>query len=124
MRGSRTAKGSPHLDEMAALATTFVAGEHHRPDRLAPGRSAGTGHEHEEMLAHFAREVAPWLQKELSAHAIPNLALFAPAHMLGALRKVFGKALAAKLSEHDLELAGLPNAQLAAHPRIQELLAS
>jgi hypothetical protein len=70
VRGSRTAKGSPHLDEMASLTTTFVAGEHHRPDRLAPGRSAGTSHEHEEALAHFAREVAPWLQKELTARGV------------------------------------------------------
>jgi protein required for attachment to host cells len=122
VRGSRTAKGSPHLDEMASLTTTFVAGEHHRPDRLAPGRSAGTSHEHEEALAHFAREVAPWLQKELTARGVASCAMFAPTHMVGALRKVITKPLAALLQEHALELANLPLAQLAAHPRIQELL--
>jgi len=122
VRGSRTAKGSPHLDEMASLATTFVAGEHHRPDRIAPGRSVGASHEHEEALAHFAREIAPWLQKEMTTHAVASCALFAPTHMVGALRKVIAKPLAAKLQEHSLELANLSLAQLAAHPRVQELL--
>lgn len=122
VRGSRTAKGSPHLDEMASLATTFVAGEHHRPDRLAPGRSAGTSHEHEEALAHFARDLAPWLQNELTKHEIASCALFAPTPMVGALRKVMQTPLAARLQEHSLELANLSLPQLAAHPRVQELL--
>lgn len=122
VRGSPGTKGHPHLAEMASLATTFVPGEHHRPDRLAPGRSAGTSHEHEESLAHFAREVAPWLQKELTTHAVASCALFAPTQMVGALRKVVAKPLAARLQEHTLELANLSLAQLAAHPRVQELL--
>jgi protein required for attachment to host cells len=122
VRGSRTAKGSPHLDEMASLATTFVAGEHHRPDRLAPGRSAGMSHEHEEALAHFARDLAPWLQKELTKHEVAICALFAPTPMIGALRKVVAKPLAARLQEHASELANLSLPQLAAHPRVQELL--
>ncbi|MEO6597473.1 MAG: host attachment protein [Planctomycetota bacterium] len=125
LRASHTGKGSLHLDEVASLATTFVAGEHHRPDRLgAPGRSAGTGHEHAEKLAHFARELAPWLQKQLVAQAVTHCDLFSPAHMLGELRKSLGKALTTKLVEHDVELTGLPIAQLAVHPRIQALWAS
>ena len=119
---TRTAKGSPHLEELATLATTFAAGEHHRPDRLgAPGRSAGVGHEHEEALAHFAREVAPWLQAELTQRAVDRCSLFAPAAMLGAWRKQMPKDLARKLVEHAVELAGLPIAQLASHPRIAAL---
>lgn len=119
---TRTTKGSPHVEELAALATTFVAGEHQRPDRLgAPGRSAGTGHEHEEALAHFAREVAPWLQTQLTQRAVERCALFAPAAMLGAFRKQVTKDLARKVVEHAVELAGLPTAQLASHPRIVAL---
>ena len=125
LRGARTPKGSPHLEEMASLQNSFVAGEHHRPDRMgAPGRGVSTGHEQEEKLAHFAREVTPWLHKEFTAHAVAQCALFAPAHTLGALRKVIDKQLAAKLVEHDVELAGLPLAQLGAHPRIVALLGS
>ncbi len=125
LRGAPTTQGSLHVDEQASLASTFSPGEHQRPDRLgAHGRSTGTSHEHEEKLAHFARELSPWLQQLLTTHAIPTCRLFAPSHMLGALRKVANKALAGKLQEHDLELAGLSPAQLAAHPRIRDLLAS
>jgi protein required for attachment to host cells len=125
LRGARTAKGSPHLEEFAALGSTFAHGEHHRPDRLGtPGRSAGVGHEHEEQLAHFAREVVPWLQKEFSEHAIATCALFAPAHTMGALRKELGKPLASRLVEYEVELAGLPLAQLGSHPRILAVLDS
>lgn len=124
LRGSTTPQGSPHIDEVATLTTTFAPGEHHRPDRLgAHGRSTGTSHEHEEKLAHFAREVAPWLQKAVDGHSIATCRLFATAHMLGALRKAIAKPLAGKLQEQDLELTGLSNAQLAAHPRVKELLA-
>jgi len=125
LRGARTAKGSPHLEEVAALASTFVHGQHQRPDRLgAPGRSAGVNHEHEEKLAHFAREVVPWMQKEFSAHTIATCALFAPAHTMGALRKELGKPLASRLVEYEVELAGLPLAQLGSHPRILAVLDS
>lgn len=123
MRGSRTSQGSAHLEEMGHLGSTFAEGQRHRPDRLgAPGHSAGFGHEQEERMSHFAREVAPWLQKQLKGHEVQSCALYASAHILGALRKVMPAPLAAMLVEHDVELAGLPEAQLMAHPRIQELL--
>lgn len=123
MRGSRTEHGSAHIEEVAHLDTTFAAGQHHRPDRMGEhGRSAGVGHEHEEKLAHFAREITPWLQKLLTTHAVDSCALYAPGHMLGALRKALPASLAKLLVEHDVELASLPKAQLMAHPRIQELL--
>jgi protein required for attachment to host cells len=123
LRGSRTHHGSVHLEEIAHLDTTFSAGQHHRPDRMGqPGRAGGAGHEHEEKLSHFAREVTPWLQQLLTTHAVDSCALYAPAHMLGALRKALPASLAKLLVEHDVELASLPKAQLMAHPRIQELL--
>ncbi len=124
VRAAPTGKGRLHLDEVASLATTFAAGEHHRPDRLgAPGRMAGTGHEHAEKLAHFAREVTAWLPKQMQAHVVGHFDLFAPAAMLGSLRKALGPALTAKLAEHEVELTGLPTAQLAAHPRVELLWA-
>ena len=123
MRGSRTRQGSPHVEEMAHLSSTFADGQRHRPDRLgSPGHMADFGHVQEEKLSHFAREVAPWLQKQLKAHEVVSCALYASAHTLGALRKVLPPPLATMLVEHDVELAGLPEAQLMAHPRIQELL--
>ena len=123
LRLSRTDRGSAHVDETASLASTFAAGEHHRPDRMgAPGRSAGTGNEHDEKLHHFARQLAPWLGKELATHGVTTCPLFAPAHMLGALKKELDRALAGKLELHDVELTGLSNGQLATHPRVQALL--
>lgn len=125
LRGSRTAKGSPHLEELAALSTTFAAGEHHRPDRLGTaGRSAGFTNEHDEAVAHFARQVVPWLTAEFARHSIASCALYAPANTLGALRKELPASLSGKLAEHAVELAGLPIAQLAEHPRILALLGS
>lgn len=119
--GTLVAHGRIHLDEMTKLETTFVAGEHHRPSQLA-GRGhsahASFGHEHEEKLAHFARELAAWVEKELAARKVDSCALFAPARFLGALRKELKKPVAQKLSEHEGEITKLSPGHLVEHPAV------
>lgn len=129
--GARLLQGRPmqhehlHLDEVSKLATTFVGGEHQRPARLSQhGRSGPTPSEQETKLAHFAREVSPWIDKELSARGIVRCALFAPAHLLGALRKERTKGASDRLTEHEGELAQMPLADLARHPRVVALQSS
>ena len=121
LQGTLLAHGRVHLDEKDKIATTFVAGEHHRPSTLSGhGHSAHAsfGHEHEEKLAHFARELAKWLEKQLTAHKIETCALFAPARFLGALRKELGKPVAARLTQHDGEITKLTPGQLVDHPAV------
>jgi len=122
LRGSRTSHGSVHLDEVGKLASTWMGGEHHRPTQLAPGRSAGEGHEREEQLRHFAREVAAWLPRELTAHGAEHCTAFAPTHMIGALKPELPTALTARVVMHAGELAQLPLGELAKHPRVVEAM--
>lgn len=126
LQGAVVAHDRIHLEEKAKLMTTFTAGEHHRPSSLA-GRGhsahASFGHEHEEKLAHFARELARWLEKELNSRRIDSCALFAPTHFLGALRKEITKPVAAKVSEHAGEITKLTPGQLVEHPAVAALLA-
>ncbi len=119
LHGTATQHAHLHLDEVGTIATTFVAGEHHRPTRLSePGRSGPTGHDHEQKTEHFAREVAPWIEQEMKARGIAGCALFAPSHFLGAMRKAVGKGMAGKVTEHEGELAQLSAGTLSKHPRI------
>lgn len=122
LHGTLTKQGTRHVDEASRLASTFQAGEHHRPSRLSqPGRSGPPGHEHDEKVAHFAREVSGWLGKEIAARSLAQCTVFAPSHFLGALRKQTPKALAAKLQEQTAEIAGLSPGALATHPKVAEL---
>lgn len=119
LRGAITEHQRLHLDEIAALQTTFTAGEHHRPSMLSgAGHTAGLGHEQEERTAHFAREVAKWLAHELPARGVAECLAIAPSHFLGALRKELPKPLAKSIQEHAGELANLSAGQLAAHPAV------
>lgn len=121
LQGTLTGQNRIHLDEKAVLKTTFVAGEHHRPSQLT-GRGhtahASFGHEHEEKLAHFARELSSWLDKELSGRKVEKCALFAPSRFLGAFRKEVKGPLAARLSQHEGEITKLSPGQLADHPSV------
>ncbi len=129
--GARLLQGRPtqhahlHLEEVSKLATTFVGAEHRRPARLSqPGRSGPTPSELESKVAHFAREVSPWIEQELSARGIGRCALFAPSHLLGALRKQRTKGAGDRLTEHEGELAQMSLADLARHPRVLALQSS
>lgn len=125
LRSTPTQFGRQHVDEVERVQNSFTIGEHHRPARLGhAGQMASTGHEHEEKLAHFARELAPWLTRSLSKHGIATLTFFAPSHVLGALRQHAPRELAAHLAEQECEITGLDTAQLALHPRITALQAT
>ena len=88
LRARPVQHGRLHVDEVDKLATTFAAGEHQRPTRLGqPGHMAPTRNEHDEKLAHFARELTRWLERLVAAHTLTRCPVFAPSHMLGALRK-------------------------------------
>lgn len=114
-----------HLEEVSKLATTFVGAEHGRPARLSqPGRSGSVPSEHASKVAHFAREVTPWIEQELSARGIVRCALFAPSHLLGALRKERHQSAASRLIEHEGELAQMSLADLSRHPRVVALQSS
>ena len=123
MHGTLTAHGRPHVDEIVQIKSSFHVGQHQRPTRMTGhGHSPSFGHEHEEKLAHFAREVAGLLQKELPGRQIAECAVFAPSHFVGALRKELPKALAERLQEFEVEIANLTSAQLAEHPKITDRL--
>lgn len=122
LQGRATQRDHLHLDEVSKLATTFRGAEHQRPERLSqPGRSGPTPQDHTSKIAHGAREVSPWIEKELSARGIARCALFAPSHLLGALRKAQAKGAASRLTEHEGELAQMSLADLSRHPRIVAL---
>lgn len=123
LQGTRTEYEHMHLDEEATLATGFVAREHHRPTRLgSPGRSSPLGHEDDVKTTKFAAELAPWIEKELRERGIAQCTLFAPSHLLGALRKSLGGSVAAKVTEQAGEFAQMATGELAKHPRIAALL--
>jgi protein required for attachment to host cells len=125
LRGRAMQHDHLHLDEVSRLTTTFVGAEHHRPARLSqPGRSGSTPQDHASKVSHFAREVSSWVEKELTARSITRCALFAPSHLLGALRKEQVKGKAGLLTEHEGELAQMSLADLARHPRIVALQSS
>ncbi len=112
-----------HLDEVAKLASTFQAGDHERPTRLSKaGHSGPASNESERKLTHFGGQLAAWLAKELPARKITQCTLFAPSHLLGALRPQLGKAVAGLLVEKTGELAQFSIADLARHPGIVALL--
>lgn len=121
---SMTQQGKVHLDEAARLASSFVAGDHERPTRLGqPGHGGTSSNESERKLAHFAKQLAAWLGQELAARQIARCALWAPSHLLGALRAALPAPLAGKLVMQTGELAQFSLADLARHPGISALLA-
>ncbi|MFY9342080.1 MAG: host attachment protein [Planctomycetota bacterium] len=125
LHGTGTRHAGLHLAEVSAIATSALAKEHGRPTRMSqPGRSAPRDHDTELATAHFAAQIADWLARELPAHQVGRVALFAPAHLLGALRQALPKDLAGQVGEHIAELARLPAPELAQHPQVMALLAS
>jgi protein required for attachment to host cells len=121
LRGGLTPQARPHLEEVASLESTWVEHNRGRPSILAgksPRPLASRGHEEEEEIRHFARELAVWLERRLAAHQIGGCAVFAPARFLGALRKEIPSRVHGTLTEHAGELTHLSAGELARHPAI------
>ncbi|MBP8301580.1 MAG: host attachment protein [Planctomycetes bacterium] len=125
LRATAIQHGRVQIDEVLKLAPTYQEAEHQRPTRLGqPGHGGASRREPAHEQALFAREISAWLAPELLARSIAHCNLFAPPHLLGALRAELPKPVAAKLHEHAMELANLSPAELAKHPSITKLLAS
>jgi protein required for attachment to host cells len=125
LRGSSVPPGRPHLEEDDAIENTWEKHEHGRPSARAgrDGHSyASQGHENEELLHRFARDVALWLERKSRQHKIENVVLFAPPRFLGALRQACSPALAARITEHEGDLGYMSAGDLARHRAIARLL--
>jgi len=123
LHGTSTRHDHVHLDEVTELRTTAVASERQRPTRMSqPGRSGPFEQGNELEVAHFARQIGSWVDKELSARAIARCTLFAPTHLIGALRKTLSAAVAEKLTEQPGELAQMSLDELSRHPKFVALL--
>jgi protein required for attachment to host cells len=123
LRGGLTPQSRPHLEEVASLESTWVDHDRGRPSILAgtgknPRPMASRGHEDEEEIRHFARELAAWLERQLAAHQIAGCVVFAEVRFLGALRKEIPSRLEGILTEHAGDLTHLSAGELARHPAI------
>lgn len=121
LEGRRTAQGRVHLEERAALAnprSEHVAGGLPEPTTRDKFGRATERHEEEEKLHRFAREVASWLEQQVSERHLERLELFAPARFRGALRKALPARLNGCLREHEGDLAHLQAGELARHPAV------
>lgn len=127
LRGSSVPPGRPHLEEDESIQNTWERHEHGRPSPRAgkAGHSnSSLGHENEELLHRFARDVAIWLDRKARQHGIENLALFAPPRFLGALRQACSPQLTARITEHEGDLGYMTAGDLARHRTIAKLLGS
>jgi len=116
--------GRLHVEQRASISRRGVEHERSRPSPLtgkAGNSYASTGHEAEEELQRFAREVAEWLEQKIARYRIGSLALFAPPRFLGALRKTCNPRLASHFDIHQADLAGWSASNLAHHPVVEEL---
>ena len=113
------------LEEDGEIVNGWEEHEHGRPSPRA-GKSghsyASRGHEDEERMNRFARDVADWLEERTRELDIDRLSLFAPPRFLGALRRTCSSRLAAKVTEHEGDLGYMTCGELARHPAIARLL--
>jgi protein required for attachment to host cells len=125
LRGSNVPPGRPHLEEDESIENPWEEHEHGRPSPRAGklGHTyASQGHEGEELLHRFARDVVLWLERKSRQHKIENLLLFAPPRFLGALRQVCPASLTARITEHEGDLGYMTAGDLARHRVIARLL--
>ncbi|TDJ78470.1 MAG: hypothetical protein E2O39_01425 [Planctomycetota bacterium] len=112
---TRTSHGRIHLEDQAELLEHWEELQHGRPSPRS-GReghnSASLGHESDERLRRFAKEVATWTGLQVAEHGIEQLELFTSTRFLGELRKVAGGTVRAVTVEHDADIAHLSIPQL------------
>lgn len=118
-----TSHGRLHIEEVAAVEEDWEEFQHGRPSARAgkDGHSyASRGHEDEERLHRFAKQVSGWLAHEVSRRAIPALHAFSARQLLGELRRVLEKRVHERVEEHALDLAHLSPGELARHKSVLE----
>lgn len=116
-----TPRGTPHLEERAALETSWAEHERGRP-AFRSGKSVHThatpGHEAEEKVRHFARELAEWLDRKAAGREFARCRVYAPARFLGAFRKAVPPRLRGALELCEGELTRFTAGELARHPAL------
>jgi protein required for attachment to host cells len=125
LKGAPAPRGRFHLELDDAIENSWEEHQRGRPSPLA-GRAghsyASWGHEDEELMRRFARDVAVWLDDKTRKHAIDRLALFAPPRFLGALRQAWTPRLAMCVEEHEGDLGYMGPGDLVRHRSIARLL--
>ena len=125
LRGWRLAHDRTHIDEIGAIQSPPADREHHRPQPLGAkdGHSyASFHHEDEERLHRFVGEVVTWLEREVDAHDIRALDVFAPSRFLGAFGKRASRRFQTLVRGHDVELVNLGPGDLARHPTVARVV--
>lgn len=119
---TRTPRGTLHVEERARLDEHWDEKQHHRPYMLsAHGRNmASAGHERDERLQRFGRDLAAWLERAPATDG--RLPVLLPAPMLGALRKAARASLMRRLELRERDLGCLNLTELAAHRELGALL--
>lgn len=113
------------FEESGEITNTHEPHEHGRP---SPKKGKGShqnvpwSHDEEELRKRYARDVATWLASEVDKQAIMRVVVFAPAHLLGALRREWSPELARRVEEHVGDLSHLSLRELAHHPVIEHHL--
>ena len=116
-----------HFDLRDALSNSQEEHEHGRPSPRSgkDGHSyASEGHENEELLHRYAGEVSSWLGKQLGAHRMDRAAVFAPARLLGALRKKLSGPAASRVQLAEGDFSYMGPGELAKHPAVLRTVAA
>lgn len=125
--------GNPALESRSHVESD-ISTEHHRPSFLGGGerrsgfggasghaapQHASYGHQADEQVSRFVREVSRWMGSVFQEHSIEphGVTVFAAPSLFGELR-----AAHEKLDVRQADLAGLDAARLAAHPRVVDAL--
>lgn len=125
LRCSRTRPGRLHVDEEETIENHTEEYEHGRPSpRVGKGGHsyASEGHESEQQMRRFAKQVVTWIEAGAQKHGIDRVTLFSAPRFLGELRKVYPPMLAASVDERTSDLTQLNEGSLGQHPAIAELL--
>jgi protein required for attachment to host cells len=125
LHGAVSAQHRVRFEETSTIQNQHLPHEHGRPTMRRNSTLGHTlqapGHEDEEMLMRFARDVTSWLQTSFDAARHGRVTVLAPARLVGALRKELPVALASHVATEVADLASVATTQLGDHPLIQRL---
>ena len=114
--------GRHHLEVVEAIENKWEEHQHGRPSPRAGKQGNTWGHEDEEMMHRFARDVTAWLEGKAERLGIDGLTIFAPPRFLGVLRQSYSPQLAARVTEREGELGYMSPGDLARHRTIKRFL--
>jgi protein required for attachment to host cells len=103
--------------------------EEHQHGRPSPrsGRTGHTyasrGHEDEEMMRRFAKEVSEWIDRVLQELRIEHLEVFAPTRFLGALRQHRASRPTKRAALNEADLGSMSDGEVVRHRAVAQLLA-